>query len=97
MKRSFLFGVGWMLIVTAVLGWLASWSPDNTVPISLTVIALVTRAAAGVVVLALASYAPPAKRRWPAVGMWLLGFIIGFPLGNLVGSGAALAVSAVLR
>jgi hypothetical protein len=44
MKRSFVFGLGWMLIVTAVLGWLASWSPDNTVPTSLTVTALVIRA-----------------------------------------------------
>jgi hypothetical protein len=31
MKRSFLFGLGWMLMVTAVMGALASMSPDNKI------------------------------------------------------------------
>jgi hypothetical protein len=96
MKRSFFFGLGWMLIITAVLGLLASASPDNKTPMSITILALALRAVAAVVVLFIASNAAPATRRWPAIGMWFVGFILGFPLGNLLINGVVLALSAAL-
>jgi hypothetical protein len=96
MKRSFLFGLGWMLIVTAVLGVLASMSPDNKIGTAWWIAATGLRVLIAVVAFYFASNAPPA-RRWPAVGMWFLGFFIGFPLGNMVINGTIFTISATLR
>jgi len=97
MKRSFLFGLGVMLIVTAVLGSFASMDPDNKTPVPFTILALALRVVAAVVVFYLAGKSLPAASRWPAIGMWFLGFVLGYPLGNLVINGVVFGVSVALR
>lgn len=96
MKRSFLFGLGWMLIVTAVMGALASMAPGNKIGTVWLVAASGLRVLTALVAFYFASNALPA-RRWPAIGMWFLGFVLGYPLGNGVINGALFAVSAALR
>jgi hypothetical protein len=93
MKRSFLFGLGWVLVLTAVMGALASMSPDNKIPTVWSVTASGLRVLAAAAAFYFASNALP-TRRWPAIGMWLLGFIVGYPIGNLVINGAVFAISA---
>jgi hypothetical protein len=97
MLRNFLFGLGWMLIVTAILGLLASMSPDNNAAPVITFSSLGLRVIAAIVVFYFANKCAPAKSRWPAVGLWLLGFVVGFPVGNLAINGVVLAVIAAAR
>lgn len=97
MKRSFLYGLSVMLLVNALLGLLASMAPDNKIGIGWYVAASVIQILIAGVAFFFANKAPPAAHRWPAVGMWFLGFVLGLPLGNGVSTGALLAVSAALR
>lgn len=86
-----------MLLVTAVLGLLASMDPDIKIGRGWSIAASVIRIPAAMVVIAIAGKAPPAAHRWPAVGMWFLGFVVGYPLANGVINGTLFAISAVLR
>lgn len=97
MTRNFLFGLGWMLIVTAILGLLASFAPDNNVPPVINFSALGLRVLVAIAVFSFANKCAPTKSRAPAIGMWVLGFIIGFPLGNLAINGLVFTVTAALR
>jgi hypothetical protein len=91
MARNFLNGLGWMLIVTAILGLLASSAPDNKVAPAIAYSGLALRLAAAIVVFYFANKCVAAYSRLPAVGMWLLGFVVGFPLGNLAINGVVIA------
>ncbi len=97
MARNFLFGLGWMLIVTAILGLFASFDPDNKTRPVITYSALGLRVLTAVVAFYFANKCAAAKNRWPAVGMWLLGFVVGFPVGNLAINGAVFAALYALR
>jgi hypothetical protein len=91
MARNFLFGLSCMLIITAILGFFASFSPDNKTGPAITYSALGLRVLAAIVAFYFANKCAAAKNRWPAVGMWLMGFIVGFPLGILAIIGAVFA------
>jgi hypothetical protein len=91
MARNFLFGLGWMLVVTAILGLLPNFAPDNKTEPVITYSALGFRVLAAIVMFYFANKCAAAENRWPAVGMWLLGFVVGFPPGILVITGAVFA------
>jgi len=97
MARNFLFGLGWVLIITTILGFFASFDPDNKISPIMNFSALGLRVLVAIAVFYFANRCVPTKSRWPAIGMWLLGFLIGFPLGNLVINAAIFAVNATLR
>lgn len=97
MARNFLFGLGWMLIVTAVLSSYAAFAPDTHIPLTISYAISGVRVVVALVVFYFANKCVVAANRWPAIGMWLLGFIVGFPLGNLVINGTAFAAVAALR
>jgi len=91
MRRSFLFGLGWILIVTALLGLFAGLNPDNPVNTTVNLFSFFYRALLAIGVFIFASKSAPAKSRWPAIGCWFLGFLLGYPLGNLMVNGTVLA------
>ena len=72
-------------------------APDNKTGPVITYSALGFRVLAAIVVFYFANKCAAAKNRWPAVGMWLLGFVVGFPLGILVITGAVFAAWYALR